>query len=82
MEIFKIYLKEQSLIKKLRDKALMLLKILDMMNIKLELLLWLTKLLMKRISIVLLNIKSCKNKEFAKELHKPIIRKFEKLEVH
>ena len=71
--------------KVLRDKALTLLKILNMMGINEGLLLWFISFLINsplRFQInlyqvlVLLIMRLKKNLQLAKELHKPIIRKF------
>ena len=49
-----------------------------MMNINTDLLKWCTNFLIKSHQLVVL----LKDQELAEELHKPIIRKFEKRKVH
>ena len=49
-----------------------------MMNINADLLKWCTNFLIKSRQLVVL----LKDQELAEELHKPIIRKFEKRKVH
>ena len=49
-----------------------------MMNINTDLLKWCTNFLIKSRQLVVL----LKDQELAEELHKPIIRKFEKRKVH
>ena len=81
MEILKIYLEEQRLVKYCVIKHLILLKILDMMDIKEHKLQWFIGFLIKNCGCCWKN-EIMQNKEVTEELHKTIIRKFEKLKVH
>ena len=69
MEISKILQKEQLLIKFYKIKHLILLKVLNMMDIKEDLLLCFTIVFCKP---------AFNNDQLTKELHKPIIRKLKK----
>ena len=60
----------------LRDKAFNIVKILNMTDIKEDLLLWFPNFLIKCQKWVCVNIPLDFNEQLAKELHKPIIRKF------
>ena len=53
-----------------------------MMDINVELLQWLINVLIKKTSGETVKNEIISNKELAEELHKPIIRKFEKRKVH
>ena len=53
-----------------------------MMDINVELLQWLINVLIKKTSGETVKNEIVSNKELAEELHKPIIRKFEKRKVH
>ena len=53
-----------------------------MMDINVELLQWLINVLIKKTSGETLKNEIISNKELTQELHKPIIRKFEKQKVH
>ena len=60
-------------------KYLILLKIQNMMHVKGVLLQWFINFLVKKLLVVLKNMR---NQELADELNKPIIRKFEKQKVY
>ena len=72
--------------KLLRDKAFSVAKNwkCDEYQIRLMVMrnLWFTSFLIKRLWLMLLKNEVVQNKEFAEELHKPIIRKFVKRRVH
>ena len=72
--------------KLLRDKAFSVAKNwkCDEYQIRLMVMrnLWFTSFLIKRLWLMLLKNEVVPNKEFAEELHKPIIRKFVKRRVH
>ena len=53
-----------------------------MMYINMELLQWFIIFLIKKTSGVTVKNETISNKELAEELHRPIIRKFEKRKVH
>ena len=59
-------------------KHLILLRIQNMMDINVELLQWIINFLIKNLLVVVLKKKNIPNKKLAEELHKPIIRKFNK----
>ena len=80
LEILKIYLEKQLLIKYYVMKHLTLLKIQNMMSIKEVLLQWCINFLIK-LSDGGVEIDNLLNQELAKELHIPIIRKFSKQKV-
>ena len=75
MEILKIYREEHLEIK------YNMIKIQNMMDIKEVLLQWLINFLIRSQQVVLLKMK-LSQKKLAEELHKTIIRKFEKRKVH
>ena len=81
MEILKYQLEEQLLIKHCMIKHLIMLKILNMIDINADLLQWSINFLLKNSGGAIKN-ENIYNKELAEELHKPIIRAFEKLKVH
>ena len=60
----------------------MLLKIQNMININADLLQWFINFLIKVTSVGAIKNEIMANKELTEELHKPIIRKFEKRKVH
>ena len=62
-------------------KHLILLKIQNMMNIKGVLLHWFINFLIKKLLVAVLKNKNISNKELVEELHKPIIRNFNKRKV-
>ena len=66
----------------LRVRYLILLKIRNMMDINVDLLQWSIHFLIKSTSGGTVKNEIISNKELAEELHKPIIRKFEKRKVH
>ena len=76
MEILKILLEEQFLIKYCVIKHLILLKIKNMMDIKGVLRQWFLNFLIKQTSGGTVKNENISNRELAEELHKPIIRKF------
>ena len=87
MEILKIYLQEQLLIQYDVIKHLILLKIRNMMVINVDLLQWFIKILIKKSSNTqkgtgINSVVSSENKQLAEELHKPIVRKFEKRKIY
>ena len=82
MEILKISSEEQLLIKYCLIKHLILLKIRNMMNINVDLLQWSINFLIKETLGGTVETENISNKELAKELHKSIIRKFQKRKVH
>ena len=63
-------------------KYLILLKIENMMDVNVDLLQWFKIFLIKKLQLVLLKKKQLQNEELVKELHKSIIRKFERRKVH
>ena len=76
MEILKILLEEQFLIKYCVIKHLILLKIKNMMDIKGVLRQWFLNFLIKQTSGGTVKNENISNRELVEELHKPIIRKF------
>ena len=79
MDILKIYLEEQLLVKYCVIKHLILLEIQNMLDINVGLIQWFINFLIKRPQVEQKNIP---NKELAEGLHKPIIKKFQKGKVH
>ena len=73
---------QQLLIKCYVIKHLILLKIQNMININADLLQWFINFLIKVTSVGAIKNEIMANKELTEELHKPIIRKFEKRKVH
>ena len=61
---------------------LILLKTRNMIDIKRVLFQWFANVLKKRLLVVVLKMRIFQIKKLADELHKPIIRKFEKGKVH
>ena len=78
MEILKVYLEEQLLIKHEVIKHLILLKIQNMMDNKRDLASVVYILLYKKNSVGAVKHEIMQNNKLAEELHKPIIRRFEK----
>ena len=78
MEILKIEIEEQLLIKYYVVKHLILLKVQNEMDINVDLLQW----FIKKTSGGTVRNEIISNKELAEKLHKPVIRKFEKRKVH
>ena len=64
MEILRIYLDEQLLIKQYAKKHLILLKIQNMMDIKELLLRWLINFSLKRLLVVVLKVKLCRTNNY------------------
>ena len=82
MEILKIELDEQLLIKYYMIKHLILLKIQNMMDINVDLLQWSINFLIKKLlALVLKIIMFQTNKQLANKLDKPITKKFNKKKV-
>ena len=81
MEISRISAEEQLLIKYYVIKHLILLKIQNMMDINVDLLQWSIKFLIKKLLVSGNKNKNISNKKLAEELHKPIIRTFNKRKV-
>ena len=82
MELLRIYLQQQLLIKYCKIKHLILLKIQNMMNITsfngLQIFQKFNSLADKSAAGSVIENENLSNEELAKELHQPIIRKFEK----
>ena len=79
LEILKMYLEEQLLIKHCLIKYLILLKTQNMMDVKRFSLQWLIGFLTAGVAV---KNEIMQNKELPEELHKPIITIFEKQKVH
>ena len=79
-KILRIYLEKQLPIKYCITKLLKLQKIQNMRDINADFLQWFIHFLIKKPSDGVVKIPP--NKELAKELHKPIIKKFEKQKAH
>ena len=75
MEILKIELEEQLLLNYYVIKHLILLKFIDMMNIKEVQLQWFIRFFYKKTAVGAVKNEIMQNKELADELHKPIIKK-------
>ena len=82
MEILKNYLQARLLIKDYLMKHLILLKVLDMMNIKEVSLQWFIIFLIKKSASGAVKNEIIQNKKLTEEPHKPIIKKFERRKVH
>ena len=82
MEILKIYLEEELLIKYCVIKHLILLKILNVMDIHVDLLQRSIIFFDKKTSSGAIKNENIPNKKLAEELHKPFIRKSNKGKVH
>ena len=78
IEILKIWLEEQLLIKYCVIKHLILLRIQNMMNIKEILLQWSINFLIKKTSGTGIKNENMSDRRTKEELYKPIIRKFKK----
>ena len=83
MEILKIYLEEQLLIKYcVICKAFKIAKNPNMIDINADLLQWFINVLIKKTSGGTIKNGYILNKELSEELHKPIIRNFKKRKLH
>ena len=78
MEILKIQLEEQPLIKHCMIKHLILLKIKNMIDIKGVLIQWFINFLIRKTSGGAVKNEIMQNKELAEVLHKPILENFGK----
>ena len=78
MEILKIQLEEQTLIKHCMIKHLILLKIKNMIDIKGVLIQWFINFLIRKTSGGAVKNEIMQNKELAEVLHKPILENFGK----
>ena len=82
MEILKIYLEEQLLIKYYVIKHLILLKIRNMIDINVDLLQCFINFLIKKNSVSGIRNENMLRQQLTEELHKPINRTFKKRKVH